>query len=258
MTEAYDVLDIPRNADQAAIRKAYLRASLRSHPDKNPGREEEAQAEFVKVGQAYSILRDPVKRAAYDRELGAGGKATSTPMQQQADSDEDSFQNFADLFDETVAGMSEQDLNMAMGMAATIGSLVGSIAGARAGKGGNSALSAIGSAIGSAMASQAASTLVKSVHEDSTQRALEKKEREVAIARGETVPEPSARGNRGRVFQDAGRAFQKVGNFSSGNNATSNSGDEKKQFSWKEAAKLATMAASTYAEMKREPKYSSK
>ena len=144
------------------------------------------------------------------------------------------------------------------GVAATIGSLVGSIAGARAGKGGNSALSAIGSAIGSAMASQTASTLVKSVHEDSTQRALEKKERGAAIARGETVPEPSARGNRGRVFQDAGRAFQKVGNFSSGNNATSNSGDEKKQFSWKEAAKLATMAASAYLEMECEPNSSSK
>ena len=57
----YDILGIddPKNADQASIRKAYLRASLRCHPDKNPGREEEAKAEFVEVGQAYNTLGDP-------------------------------------------------------------------------------------------------------------------------------------------------------------------------------------------------------
>ena len=50
----YDILGVARNADQVAIRKGYLRASLRCHPDKNPGREEEAKAEFVEVGQAAS------------------------------------------------------------------------------------------------------------------------------------------------------------------------------------------------------------
>mmetsp|Transcript_29108 Transcript_29108/g.53305 ORF Transcript_29108/g.53305 Transcript_29108/m.53305 type:complete len:165 (+) Transcript_29108:55-549(+) len=132
----YDTLGVPKGADQAAIRKAYLRASLRSHPDKNPGREEEAKAEFIGIGQAYSIIGDPEKRAAYDRELSAGKfrfsgfrpqhpKPNSTQQQTassqqhttstQAVSDDDPFQNFADLFDETVAGMSEEELNMAMG-----------------------------------------------------------------------------------------------------------------------------------------------
>mmetsp|Transcript_10676 Transcript_10676/g.22637 ORF Transcript_10676/g.22637 Transcript_10676/m.22637 type:complete len:300 (-) Transcript_10676:1015-1914(-) len=278
----YDTLGVPKNADQAAIRKAYLRASLRSHPDKNPGRVEEAKAEFIGIGQAYSIIGDPAKRAAYDRELSAGNfrfngfrpqhpKPNSTQQQSassqqhttatQAVSDDDPFQNFADLFDETVAGMSEEELNMAMGVAAAVGSVIGSFAGSRASKGGNSALSTIGSAIGGAMASQVASSLVKTVHEDSKQRALEKRERDAAIARGE-VPEPSTRGSRSRAFQDAGSMFQKAGTSMGGftsskrtsNDVTSNSEGEKPQFPWKEAAKLATMAVSACVEMQREPK----
>ena len=43
MSTYYEILGVPQNADEAAIRKAYLRASLRCHPDKNPGREEEAK-----------------------------------------------------------------------------------------------------------------------------------------------------------------------------------------------------------------------
>lgn len=300
----YDVLGVPRNADHAVIRKAYLRASLRCHPDKNPGQEEEAKAEFVEVGQAYSVLGDPEKRAAYDRELATGkftfrpqrpktngeaaGKDTSSQQNNastqqpkynhQAGADEDTFQRFADLFDETVAGMSEEELSMAMGVAAAVGSIIGSIAGSRASKGGNSALSAIGSAIGSAMASQAASTLVKTVHEDSKQRALEKREREAAIARGETVPESFTRGNRERVFQGMGKAFQNMGTSMGGSSTTTQTnentargadengqypentargGGEKGQFPWKEAAKLATMAVSACVEMQRDAKSSS-
>jgi len=146
-------------------------------------------------------------------------------------------------------------------VAAAVGSVIGSIAGSRASKGGNKALSAIGSAIGSAMASQAASSLVKTVHEDSKQRALEKRERDAAIARGE-VPEPSTRGSRSRAFHDADNVFQKAGTSMGGypsskrtsNNVTSNSEGEKPQFPWKEAAKLATMAVSTCMEMQRESK----
>mmetsp|Transcript_8528 Transcript_8528/g.18445 ORF Transcript_8528/g.18445 Transcript_8528/m.18445 type:complete len:333 (+) Transcript_8528:201-1199(+) len=327
MSNAYEVLGVPRTADQAAIRKAYLRASLRSHPDKNPGREEEAKAEFVRIGQAYEVLGDPAKRSAYDRDLAGKGRfrpgsgwqrqnqqqqqrpttspASTSNQQQQStqqqqpfsknDGDEDPFERFADLFDETVAGMSEDELNMAMGVAAAVGSIVGSIVGSRAaggGKGGNSILSTLGSVVGSAVASQAASTLVKTVHEDSTQRALERKERDAAVARGESVPERKTTGNRERVFRDAGTAFQKMGasmgggaassnnrtnvhfNYSSGNrnntggadrtnnndnydvNSTSES-NERSQFPWKEAAKLATMAIGACVEMQRESKASS-
>ncbi|KAL7541634.1 hypothetical protein ACHAXR_011079 [Thalassiosira sp. AJA248-18] len=245
----YDVLEVQRNADAAAVRKAYLRASLRYHPDKNPGHEEEAKAKFVQVGQAYETLRDPAKRAAYDRELAAGKfrftPKTSRPQRpkndaqktnnyasaaagegasgrQHADEDDEAFQKFAEMFDETVSGMSEQELNMAMGAAAVVGSFIGSIVASRATKGNNAFLSSAAQMVGSAMASRAASTLVQTVHEDSKQRMLEKGEREAAIARGETVQEPSTRENKARVFQDAGRAFQKVAGAAVGGEAEKN------------------------------------
>ena len=49
MSTYYEILGVPQNADEAAIRKAYLRASLRCHPDKNPGREEEAKVSIYQV-----------------------------------------------------------------------------------------------------------------------------------------------------------------------------------------------------------------
>ena len=48
MSTHYEILGVPQNADEAVIRKAYLRASLRCHPDKNPGREEEAKVRISK------------------------------------------------------------------------------------------------------------------------------------------------------------------------------------------------------------------
>lgn len=280
----YDVIGIDdsKNSNQVAIRKAYLRSSLRCHPDKNPGREEEAKAEFIEVGQAYSILGDATKRAAYDRELAAGkGRpwprpsqrpntndqasattASNSNAQAAAAANDDEFDNFMNMFDDTVSGMSEEEVAAAMGAAAVIGSILGSIVGARAGKG-NSILSSAASMVGSAMASHAASKLVQTVHEDSRQRVLEKGERDAAIARGETVSEPKT-DSRERVFKDAGRAFQKVagaavgGSSSTGRTSVKSfrgtrSSDENSGcdtgFSWSQAAKIVTMAASACAEM---------
>jgi hypothetical protein len=84
--------------------------------------------------------------------------------------------------------------------------VIGSILGARAGKG-NSFLASAASMVGSAMASQAAAALVKTVHEDSTQRVLEKQDRDAAIARGENVPESSSSE---RLLKDAFGAVQKM------------------------------------------------
>lgn len=97
----------------------------------------------------------------------AAGKASSWRPQrphhpsakEQAAQDKE-FNSFMDLFDDTVSGMSEAELNMAMGAAAVVGSIIGSIMGAKAGKG-SSLLSSAASMVGSAMASQAASTLGK-------------------------------------------------------------------------------------------------
>ena len=65
----YDILGVDRTADAKAIRQAYLRASLKYHPDKNLSHIEESKARFIDIGKAYDVLKDPVQRANYDEEL---------------------------------------------------------------------------------------------------------------------------------------------------------------------------------------------
>jgi curved DNA-binding protein CbpA len=49
----YIVLGVPRNADIAAIKKAYKKLSLKHHPDKNPNNKEQAEEIFKKISYAY-------------------------------------------------------------------------------------------------------------------------------------------------------------------------------------------------------------
>jgi DnaJ-class molecular chaperone len=63
----YAILEVPRNADANAIKKAYRRLAMQWHPDKNPGNIEEAQARFQEISEAYEVLSDPQKRSDYDR-----------------------------------------------------------------------------------------------------------------------------------------------------------------------------------------------
>jgi DnaJ-class molecular chaperone len=70
----YDVLGVPRDADQAAIRKAYRALARKHHPDLNPG-DKAAEAKFKAVSAANDLLSDPDKRAAFDRgEIDAEGQ----------------------------------------------------------------------------------------------------------------------------------------------------------------------------------------
>ena len=62
----YEVLGVARSADGTTIKSAYRKLAMRYHPDKNPGCAE-SEAKFKAISQAYDCLKDPQKRAAYDR-----------------------------------------------------------------------------------------------------------------------------------------------------------------------------------------------
>jgi curved DNA-binding protein len=65
----YKVMGVARDATEAQIKQAYRRLARKYHPDVS--KEKDAEARFKEVGEAYEVLKDPEKRAAYDR-LGQG------------------------------------------------------------------------------------------------------------------------------------------------------------------------------------------
>ncbi|CAL8467437.1 g6975 [Coccomyxa elongata] len=72
-TKLYDALGVPPDADDTLIKKAYRKAALRWHPDRNPGeKKEKAEKKFKEIAAAYEVLSDPEKRAVYDRHGEAG------------------------------------------------------------------------------------------------------------------------------------------------------------------------------------------
>lgn len=62
----YEVLGVARDASDTDIKKAYHKLVMKYHPDKNPG-DKSAEEKFKEVNNAFDILKDPQKRAAYDR-----------------------------------------------------------------------------------------------------------------------------------------------------------------------------------------------
>ena len=74
----YEVLGVDKNADEAAIKKAYRVLAKKYHPDMNPG-DKEAEKKFKEASEAYAVLSDPEKKRQYDQfghaafEGGSGG-----------------------------------------------------------------------------------------------------------------------------------------------------------------------------------------
>lgn len=62
----YEVLGVDRNADEAALKKAYRVLAKKYHPDMNPG-DAEAEKKFKEASEAYAVLSDPEKRRQYDQ-----------------------------------------------------------------------------------------------------------------------------------------------------------------------------------------------
>ena len=94
----YEVLGLSRNAADDEIKKAYRKAAIKFHPDKNPG-DATAEEKFKEAAEAYEVLSNADKRARYDRfghqgvngPGGGGGGGFSM---------DDIFSQFGDIFNE--------------------------------------------------------------------------------------------------------------------------------------------------------------
>jgi molecular chaperone DnaJ len=98
----YEVLGVSRDADAAALKRAYRKLALELHPDRNP-ENKESEARFKEASEAYQVLSDPEKRELYDRyghdgPRGAGGGFSNVG---------DIFSAFSDIFGDMFGGQGQ-------------------------------------------------------------------------------------------------------------------------------------------------------
>ena len=81
----YDVLGVSKDADEKTLKAAYRKLAMANHPDRNQG-DAAAEERFREASEAYEVLKDPQKRAAYDRmghaafDQSAGGFGGGCPI----------------------------------------------------------------------------------------------------------------------------------------------------------------------------------
>ena len=107
----YEVLGVQRNANADEIKKAYRKAAIKFHPDKNPG-DKEAEEKFKEAAEAYDVLSNPDKRARYDQfghagMSGAAGSGFGGGFGGSF-SMEDIFSQFGDIFGGHFGGFSSR------------------------------------------------------------------------------------------------------------------------------------------------------
>ncbi|MBN8832353.1 MAG: DnaJ domain-containing protein, partial [Sphingomonadales bacterium] len=99
----YDLLEVERTADGSTIKSAYRKLAMKYHPDKNPGCQE-SEAKFKAIGEAYECLKDPQKRAAYDRFGHAACQQGGMGGGNGFGGGGAGFGDFSDIFDTIVGG----------------------------------------------------------------------------------------------------------------------------------------------------------
>jgi len=93
----YEVLEVEKSADAAAIKKAYRKTAMKFHPDRNPDNKE-AETKFKEAAEAYEILSDDDKKARYDRYGHAGVDPNQGGGFRGGMTMDDIFSQFGDVF----------------------------------------------------------------------------------------------------------------------------------------------------------------
>lgn len=95
----YEILGVAKNANPEEIKKAYRKLAMKYHPDRNQG-DKEAEKKFKELNDAYEVLKDDLKRAAYDRygDAAFGGNGSGGGHSGFQSGFSDDFADFADVF----------------------------------------------------------------------------------------------------------------------------------------------------------------
>jgi molecular chaperone DnaJ len=109
MRDYYDILGVDRAADDAALKSSFRKLAMEHHPDRNGGCEE-ASGRFKEINEAYSVLSDPQKRAAYDRfgHAGVNGSGGGNGGGQFHDVNDIFNEVFGDVFGDMFGGRGRQ------------------------------------------------------------------------------------------------------------------------------------------------------